>query len=75
MSEKHCEYLQGCKMFAYFCRVARTVYKDMYCEGEFTNCQRYQRRTRGQAVPDNLLPYGSLLWDDKVSKPPKKFYL
>ncbi|NDJ76367.1 MAG: hypothetical protein GYB65_08910 [Chloroflexi bacterium] len=65
-----CQFLDGCPMFAYFCRAAKKVYREMYCEGDFAACARRQLRMENNPVPDNLLPHGSTLWDDH-QKPPK----
>lgn len=65
MSE-NCPYVDGCPIFEYFCRAAKTVYMNLYCQGEYQNCERYKLRQAGEPVPNNLLPHGSTLWDDGV---------
>jgi hypothetical protein len=37
------------------------VWKDNYCRGEFTKCERYKRSERGENVPKRLLPNGKML--------------
>lgn len=64
-----CDYLEGCPMFKYFNRVARRVYGDMYCKGDYARCERRKLRLAGRPVPENLLPYGGKLWDDNGSPP------
>lgn len=37
---------------------ALAVIKALYCEGVYTNCERYKRATRGVIPPRDLLPDG-----------------
>lgn len=67
---ERCEFIDGCPMFKYFRRVAEKVYREMFCEGDFTACQRRELRLCGEPVPANLLPYGGKLWEDD-SRPPE----
>ena len=66
---QECEYIQGCPMFRYFCKIAQKVYVEVYCQGYFDVCARRQLRTSGKPVPDNLLPHGGTLWNDEDSPP------
>ena len=54
--------MTACRMFPLF-RLAGSlsVWKTNYCTGTFTQCERYVRSQRAEAVPDNLLPNGTLL--------------
>lgn len=65
-----CLYLEKCPIFRYFKHYAQVVYMEMYCQGNFQQCQRYQLRQKGEPVPDNPLPHDGTLWDDQV-RPPK----
>ncbi len=58
-----CEYLEGCPIFRHFRKYAQRVYIDIYCQGDYAICQRYQLRTAGATVPESLLPHGGTLWD------------
>jgi hypothetical protein len=69
MDEK-CQYLEGCPMFKYFTRIAKKVYIDTYCQGDYERCARRKLRLAGEPVPANLLPHGGKLWDDN-QLPPK----
>ena len=40
---------------------ALAVWKTNYCEADFSRCARFSTSARGEAVPINLLPNGSLL--------------
>jgi hypothetical protein len=37
------------------------VWKNAYCEGDFSSCARYQQAACGQTVAVNLLPNGKSL--------------
>lgn len=41
MSETQCDFVAGCPIFRYFKRVAKQVYMNMYCLGNFERCRRY----------------------------------
>ena len=60
-----CEMVEGCPIFKYFKRYAIKVYMGMYCLGDYETCKRLQLRRAGQPVPENLLPHGGTLWDDR----------
>jgi hypothetical protein len=64
-----CEYVEGCPMFKYFRSIAKKVYAEIYCLGDYEVCRRRQLRQAGEPVPQNLLPHGGKLWDDD-QKPP-----
>jgi hypothetical protein len=59
--DNHCQFVDGCPIFAYFNRTAKKVYLAMYCEGSYIRCQRRQLRLLGRPVPPDLLPYGGSL--------------
>ena len=63
--EKRCEFIDMCPMFKYFRSNAKRVYLEVYCEGYFDTCKRRELRLEGETVPENLLPHGGTLWDDK----------
>ncbi len=64
-----CEFLEKCPMFRYFRASAKKVYQEMYCQGDFSRCERRKLRLAGRTVPDNLLPFGGWLWDDDAQPP------
>ncbi|GAB4574263.1 MAG: hypothetical protein Kow0077_19880 [Anaerolineae bacterium] len=67
MDDQHncCENLEKCPIFKYFRKYAQQVYIDIYCQGDYSICKRYQLRQAGQPVPENLMPHGGTLWDTK----------
>ncbi len=65
-----CEYIDGCPMFKYFRAIAKKIYMELYCEGDFETCQRRQLRIAGKPVPGSLLPYGGHLWKEG-DRPPE----
>lgn len=69
MAQQQCEYIDGCPMFKYFRNVAKRIYSDVYCTGDFQICERRKRRNAGLSVPDNLLPHGGKLWEDDQRPP------
>lgn len=58
-----CTYLEGCPIFQYFRKCAERAYMVMYCQGRYETCKRYQLRTAGKEVPNNMMPFG-VIWDD-----------
>ena len=70
--EGKCQYIEGCPVYAYFCRAAEMIYRAVYCERSFKECARYHLRMAGETVPINLLPQGTKLWEDG-EEPPKEF--
>ncbi len=74
MMDQHCQFIDGCPMFKYFCRAAEVIYRQVYCEGDFESCARRKLRLDGQPVPANLLPQGVNLWEEGET-PPEKFFL
>lgn len=73
MTAKECEFLAGCAMFQFFSRSAQYIYAYRYCKGTPTDCARFQKRMKGEAIPPCLLPQGFNLWDPATEKPPKEF--
>jgi len=58
----HCPHMIGCPMYSLFkLASALAVWKTNYCEADFSRCARFTTSARGEAVPINLLPNGSLL--------------
>ncbi|MFC1960459.1 hypothetical protein ACFLYO_07090 [Chloroflexota bacterium] len=62
-AQKDCIYLESCVIFKYFCTYPQ-VYIEIYCQGDYQACERYQLRLAGQTPSDNLLPHGGLLQGD-----------
>ncbi|HEX2735873.1 MAG TPA: hypothetical protein VHM70_29940 [Polyangiaceae bacterium] len=60
MSE--CPHMKRCAMYPLF-TLAGTLktWQIRYCTGEFALCERYQRSLRGQPVPPELMPNGTML--------------
>ena len=69
---KQCQFIEGCPMFKYFCRAAETIYRQVYCEGDYESCARRNLNLAGQPVPENLLPKGVNLWEEGET-PPEQF--
>lgn len=57
-----CKYLDKCPIYKHFkTKVASTIYRMQYCEGDFSKCQRYIMREKGQTPSECLLPDGKQL--------------
>lgn len=57
-----CSHIKTCPLFPKFRLSANLkIWQIKYCEGEFAKCDRYKRSCKGEAVPSNLLPNGTLL--------------
>lgn len=61
MDNHSCPNIERCPMFPYLRTCAREVYMDVFCEGNYKICKRYQLRQRGETVPPNMLPHGGLM--------------
>ena len=54
-----CSHVTNCELFVQFAlNPALDLWKAHYCEGDFSQCVRYQRSNSGQSVPLTLLPNG-----------------
>ncbi|MFK8002904.1 MAG: hypothetical protein AB8H86_25270 [Polyangiales bacterium] len=54
-----CPKIAKCPMFPLFVEgTALAVIKALYCEGVYTNCERYKSVGRGVIPPRDLLPDG-----------------
>lgn len=57
-----CTHLTSCPMFARFSLSGTAgIWQDNYCRSAPETCVRYQRSSRGEHVPDELLPNGKFL--------------
>ena len=57
-----CSHLATCPMFTAFeTESTGKIFRKFFCEGKFTDCARYQKSTRGESVPQLLLPNGAML--------------
>jgi hypothetical protein len=57
-----CPKMVACPVFPEFKnRAALNVMQALYCEGEFTRCERYKSISTGVIPPRDLLPDGSTL--------------
>ncbi len=58
----NCERVGACPMFPIFSKKATLgVWKTLYCESNFENCERLKLFHAHQPVPPNLLPNGRTL--------------
>ncbi len=57
-----CRFVKRCPMFSQFASQATLrIFQIHYCQGEFSQCERYKRASAGVMPPADLLPDGSLL--------------
>jgi len=54
-----CTHMRGCEMYGLFgSQTLLEAWKERFCHGDYTKCQRYVRTLRGERVPATLLPNG-----------------
>ena len=59
---KGCPNKDVCPLFPLFASEASLkLWKTMYCEASFGNCQRFRLKVKGLKPPEDLLPNGSRL--------------
>ena len=64
-----CSHSSSCPLFAQFAmEPALAIWKKHFCDGEFTNCARYQKGLKGEVVPITLLPNGKMIENKVKSK-------
>ena len=64
-----CSHTANCPLFAQFAmEPALAIWKSHYCDGEYSNCARYQLGLKGEAVPITLLPNGKMIEKKVKSK-------
>ena len=64
-----CSHSSSCPLFAQFAmEPALAVWKKHFCDGEYTNCARYQKGLIGEVVPITLLPNGKMIENKVKSK-------
>ncbi len=64
-----CSHSSSCPLFAQFAmEPALAIWKKHFCDGEYTNCARYQKGLKGEVVPLTLLPNGKMIEHKVKSK-------
>ena len=64
-----CSHSSSCPLFAQFAmEPALAVWKKHFCDGEYSNCARYQKGLIGEVVPLTLLPNGKMIEHKVKSK-------
>ena len=64
-----CSHSTDCPLFAQFAmEPALAIWKQHFCDGEFTKCIRYQLGLKGEVVPIALMPNGKMLENKIKSK-------
>lgn len=64
-----CSHSSSCPLFAQFAmEPALAIWKKHFCDGEYTNCARYQMGLKGEVVPITLLPNGKMIEHKVKSK-------
>ena len=59
-TSEHCPFKTRCPMFPEFQnKSVLRVFQIFYCEGDFKNCERYKRASKGVMPPPTLLPDGT----------------
>lgn len=57
-----CSHSTDCPLFAQFAmEPALAVWKQHFCDGEYTKCARYQLGLKGSVVPITLMPNGKMI--------------
>ena len=57
-----CSHSADCPLFAQFAmEPALAVWKQHFCDGDFTKCARYQLGLKGSVVPLTLMPNGKMI--------------
>ena len=64
-----CSHSADCPLFAQFAmEPALAVWKQHFCDGDFTKCARYQLGLKGSVVPLTLMPNGKMIESKVKSK-------
>ena len=64
-----CSHSESCPLFAQFAmEPALAIWKQHFCDGEFTKCARYQLGLKGGTVPITLMPNGKMMEKKVKSK-------
>lgn len=64
-----CSHSSGCPLFAQFAmEPALAVWKQHFCDGEYSKCARYQLGLKGSTIPITLLPNGKMIENRVKSK-------
>ncbi len=64
-----CSHSADCPLFAQFAmEPALDVWKQHYCEGDYSKCARYQLSLKGEAIPLTLMPNGKMIEQKVKSK-------
>lgn len=57
-----CTHMKQCEMYRHFALADSVeVWKVLYCRGDYSRCVRYQLSCKGERVPSNLMPNGTIL--------------
>ena len=57
-----CSHSESCPLFAQFAmEPALAVWRQHFCDGEYTKCARYQLGLKGGTIPITLLPNGKMI--------------
>jgi len=64
-----CSHSTDCPLFAQFAmEPALAIWKQHYCDGDFTKCARYELGLKGSVVPLTLMPNGKMIERKEKSK-------
>ena len=64
-----CSHSTDCPLFAQFAmEPALAIWKQHFCDGDFTKCARYQLGLKGSVVPLTLMPNGKMIESKVKSK-------
>ncbi|MBI5534169.1 MAG: hypothetical protein HY898_15710 [Deltaproteobacteria bacterium] len=59
-----CPYSKGCPLYPMFSMESVLhMWMALYCEADFSRCERYLLRTSGAQVPPSMMPNGKNLSD------------
>lgn len=65
-----CPHTATCPLFPLFrLKATQRTWRIRYCEGNHQQCARFERFSKGDPVPRNLLPNGQLIRIDSSAPP------
>lgn len=71
--DEHCPQMDGCEMYDIFHHTGTLgAWRALYCLRDFQGCARFERAQKGQPIPINLMPNGTLLKTSRAQGGGKK---
>lgn len=61
-NDRHCPNVTRCPLYGEFTlQASLRTWQIRYCHADHTECERFQRKNRGDPVPLRMLPNGQML--------------